>query len=270
MTQNSDQLPTVTSNHGHLASVTPPPSEAGPVAIEMAAAHRRMVDYFRNKCEMSMQEALAVADHPVDAACAHQIRTCEPDQLTWFDMHALAESDPSLAQQMWEDLKRSADDELRSGHRAAKAMEASRLRPWDRVQFVALREELAAQWQPSNGIERTLIDTMAQCHTAFLFWMQQLIVYSGSEPHNNKESIEDRGCWRPPRVTDAQAMEQAGAMADRFHKMSVRTLRALTDLRRRAAPVMIRAGQVNVAQQQVNMAQGARPGTSLSDEQQLQ
>jgi hypothetical protein len=143
-----------------------------------------------------------------------------------------------------------------------------RRRPWDRVQFVVLREELAAQWHPSNGIEWSLIDTMAQSYTAQLHWMEQLTLYTGLEPHNDKEEIEVRGCWNRPRVTDAQAIEQAAAMVERFNRLYLRTLRALTDLRRRAAPVLIRAGQVNVGQQQVNMAHAAMPGTPIADEHQ--
>ena len=55
-----------------------------------------------------------------------------------------------------------------------------------------------------------------------------------------------------PRVTDADAIEQAAGMVDRFNRLFLRTLRALTDLRRRSPPVLIHAGQVNVGHQQVN------------------
>jgi hypothetical protein len=44
-------------------------------------------------------------------------------------------------------------------------------------------------------------------------------------------------------------------MADRFHRIFLRTLRALRDLRRYAGPVIVQqAGQVNVGGQQVNVA----------------
>ena len=43
-------------------------------------------------------------------------------------------------------------------------------------------------------------------------------------------------------------------MADRFHRIFLRTLRALRDLRRYAGPVIVQqAGQVNVGGQQVNV-----------------
>jgi hypothetical protein len=49
------------------------------------------------------------------------------------------------------------------------------------------------------------------------------------------------------------------ARTKRFNRIFLRTLRALRDLRRGPQPVLVQnAGQVNVAQQQVNVA-GAGP-----------
>jgi hypothetical protein len=270
MTTHIEQLPAVAPSREQLPTLPPQPSEANPVALEMAATHRRMVEYYRYQCKMPMQEAIDLADKPVDSAREHQIRTCEPEQLTWPDMHALTERDPALSHERWEEIRRAAIDELRSGHRAAKAMETMRLRPWSRAQFLAVRDELAQHWQPTNGIEWTLIDTMAQCYAAQLYWMEKLTLYSGLESHNDKDEIEVRGCWTRPRVTDSQAIEQAASMVERFNRLFLRTLRVLTDLRRSASPVVIRAGQVNVGQQQVNMAQGAMPSTPIADEHQSQ
>jgi hypothetical protein len=51
-------------------------------------------------------------------------------------------------------------------------------------------------------------------------------------------------------------MEQAAAMADRFNRLALRTLRQLRDLRRYAPQVTIQsAAQVNIGGQQVNLAQ---------------
>ena len=59
----------------------------------------------------------------------------------------------------------------------------------------------------------------------------------------------------PPRVTVAEAMDQAEAMVERCHRLHIRTLRELRELRRQAPPVVVRrAGQVNIAGQQVNLA----------------
>jgi hypothetical protein len=54
------------------------------------------------------------------------------------------------------------------------------------------------------------------------------------------------GRYEPPRVSDAEALAEATGMVERLHRLNVRTLRALQDLRR--------AGQVNVAHLQINVA----------------
>jgi hypothetical protein len=49
-------------------------------------------------------------------------------------------------------------------------------------------------------------------------------------------------------------------MSKRFHRMFLRTLHALRDLRRYAGPVIVQqAGQVNVGSQQVNVAGASDP-----------
>jgi hypothetical protein len=61
--------------------------------------------------------------------------------------------------------------------------------------------------------------------------------------------------WEPPRLTESQAIEEAMGMVERFQKIFTRTLRALCDLRRRPLAVVVQgAGQVNIAEQQLNVA----------------
>jgi hypothetical protein len=57
-------------------------------------------------------------------------------------------------------------------------------------------------------------------------------------------------------MSEAEAVDQAAAMVDRFNRIFLRTLRALRDLRRYAPATVVvqNAGQVNVGSQQVNMA----------------
>lgn len=49
------------------------------------------------------------------------------------------------------------------------------------------------------------------------------------------------------------AREEATVMVERFNRMFTRTLRALDDHRRRPVVMVQNAGQVNVAEQQVNV-----------------
>ncbi|MDQ3805489.1 MAG: hypothetical protein M3416_16880 [Acidobacteriota bacterium] len=49
------------------------------------------------------------------------------------------------------------------------------------------------------------------------------------------------------------ALEQAHQMADRYNRMFLRTLRQMRDLRRYPSVIVNNGGQVNVAQNQVNV-----------------
>ncbi len=68
------------------------------------------------------------------------------------------------------------------------------------------------------------------------------------------------GHYRPQRVSWQESLDHAARMAERSHARFLRTVKALTDLRR-AGPVYVgQARQVNVGRQQVNVAQAADGG----------
>jgi hypothetical protein len=220
-----------------------------------------MMAFWQEHFGDSYEQALAKLNGPLDLAHRKRILDCPPEQVTWLDLHTLADQDPDAAAQRWEEIKTAALQELRSGHRAASTVEATSVGPWDRARFLAIREEFGRDWRPRNGIERMLIDVMAQAHTAYLFWQERLTLYSALEPSSDNPSAGDKGTWNPPRVTESHAMDQAAAMADRFHRMFVRSLRALRDLRRYSPAVVVQnARQVNVGEKQVNVAGGGSPG----------
>jgi hypothetical protein len=83
------------------------------------------------------------------------------------------------------------------------------------------------------------------------------MVRASVEPMRERRDIEGHGGWDPPRVSEHQALEQAGAMVDRFNRMFMRTLRALCNLRKVPLALVVQnAAQVNVGGQQVNVATG--------------
>jgi hypothetical protein len=108
-----------------------------------------------------------------------------PDQVSWFDLHTIARTDPDRAAARWEEIKRAALDELQTGHRAARAIETVNNDAWQRAQFLALREELSADWRPRNGIEHQLIDTMAQAQAGCLSWLRTLTMRTDLESRTN-------------------------------------------------------------------------------------
>lgn len=68
-------------------------------------------------------------------------------------------------------------------------------------------------------------------------------------------SGNNRG-WKSPYQSAADAIDQAHRLADCYNRQFLRVLRQMRDLRRYAPPVIVNnGGQVNVASQQVNVAQ---------------
>jgi hypothetical protein len=126
--------------------------------------------------------------------------------------------------------------------------------PCGRAGLLAIREELAKEWQPQNGIERQLIDAMAQAQTMAFFWTGQLNALASNSAATVKQDLKEVGRWHSPRVTEDRTIEQAAAMVERFNRILLRTLRALRDLRRYSPTIFVQnAGQVNVGGKQVNV-----------------
>jgi hypothetical protein len=96
---------------------------------------------------------------------------------------------------------------------------------------------------------------MALAQGGWLFWPGALGRWASLGVEEFGRESKDRWGRATPRLSTGEAIERAGAMADRFNKVFLRTLRALRDLRRYAPTVIVQnAGQVNVGGQQVNVA----------------
>lgn len=228
-------------------------SEALPLASEMSKAVRRYVDAEMEHLSRPADEAIANTESRA-RVIASRTTNGDPRYATYFDLAALAKVDPERAEATWKEIRVAARAELQTGHRAAKANEASLSSDaWPRAQFLALRDELTASWNPQNGAERTMIDMLAQSWTAQLFWHERMMLFACAEIDN--ERIKEAGRWEPPHVTNAQAVEQAAQMVDRFNRIFMRTLRGLSDLRRHAPLLVVQnIGQLNVAERQINVA----------------
>jgi hypothetical protein len=227
--------------------------EAGTLARELATAFRGMIEFCKEAYKLSPPEALAKA---LEASPDYEasILNGPADQVSWIGLEYVAQQDPGKAARRWEEVKGEALAELRSGHRAAKAMEGYGTHCWARAQFLAVRRDLMEAWQPRNGVERLLIDTMAQAQTAQLYWLELLTLRCSTDSSGPKRQ---EGRWEPVKMSDAEAVEQAAALADRFNGIFLRTLKALRDLRRQVPGVVVQnAAQVNVGQQQVNVNAG--------------
>jgi hypothetical protein len=220
---------------------------AAAVGEQMAKAKQELMELYVRHHSMTREQALSLVNQQPPAQRAEELMKAPPSRTSWHDLNELSEIDPTLAAEKWEDMIDAATDELASGDWAAQAAIPPEGNCWSRAQFVALRENLAEEWNPRNGIERALIDMMAQALSLRMRWMQQLVVLGSLEASEQKPL----GKYQPPRATMFAAIEQSAAMADRFDRMFMRALRQLRDLRRYTI-VIQSAGQVNIAEQQVN------------------
>jgi len=73
--------------------------------------------------------------------------------------------------------------------------------------------------------------------------------------------------WLPPRQSDAEAIEQAVMIADRYQRQFLRLLRTFQGMRRVLGTVVMTGGQLNVAEQiqQFNAATGEESGRDSGD-----
>jgi hypothetical protein len=243
-----------------LAPPPPPPvgalgrpaDEARELAREAAAAFGRLVQDYREHWKLSAQEAVNRAG-TTDPAVVDRARTCPPDQVGWHDLDALARHDPAAAMARWEEVKEAARGEVRTGQRAGRGVAGVTPTCWGRARFLALRAELSDAWRPRDALEQLLIDQMAAYQSWAWEWMWEFSAYA--------ELADLRETQPPPRqapservhMTALLAMEKAGELVERFQGLFLTTLRALQGLRRAGPVVVRRAGQVNVAHQQVNV-----------------
>jgi hypothetical protein len=73
-------------------------------------------------------------------------------------------------------------------------------------------------------------------------WQQTLTVYAELVAHGWQKAAKDRQRFEPPRVSDVEAVGRAAALVERFHRLYLRTPRALQDQRRRGRRVMRQVG----------------------------
>lgn len=182
---------------------------------------------------------------------------------------------PATAQNVWEMIKREAQREFESGHRAAEVFEPADYMTdaWNRASYIALRESFIEEWQPKGGIELSMIDAVAQAWLQLQFWTTESVKRAKTEPRqenhqfyewkqwnkeNNPKQWSENGHWDVPLVSEQAAVEQAAQMADRWQRMYFRAIRSLRDWRRYTPQVTINnPNQVNIATdggQQVNMS----------------
>ena len=245
-------------------------NEAGSLATELASAYKQMATFYRDQLHLTPVDADRATrglDQTPEQALEDLVRIREraPDQVTWFDLQRLVNRDRDELVAIWSHLRAEARQELASGHRTAHAL-AWRGGPWQRAQYLAIRDSFRHEMPPRSGIEAGLVDMAAGAFADYLGWSEHLHMQVSSEVASERDSLERHGSWSPARLSTAEAIEHLAKMAERAHKRFLSTIKLLHDLQRTSATIYVgAAAQINVGQQQVNVASPARARKRSTD-----
>jgi hypothetical protein len=241
-------------------AAAPPPAppaadETVPLAAELSGSFGDLVNSYQEAYALPREEAMARVSESFPAA-EDRGRHAQPKDVQFYELNALAQRDPELARGRWEEIKEAARAELQSGYRAARVMEVV---PdcWSRARFLALRDDIARDMAPRNGLEWQLIDMLAQAQTMIFWWQENLAGATMLAARRANRALKGLQEHEPRWLSHAEETAEAAAMVERWHGIYLRTLKALRDQRRYAPTVIVQqAGQVNVGGQQVNVAGG--------------
>jgi hypothetical protein len=238
---------------------------------------RERITYFRSDAggSLSLEEARKRAfkkcqdDEEARRLCAW-IKRSPVDTVSFYELAQLWDFTPQAAEEAWKLIKIEAAKEFKSGHLASRAsLPTAQLREaWAVAKFLAIRESFYDEWQPRGGTEVGLIDMLVQCYLQWTYWVEQVVLRSQTPPR--REALEYRewkrlqgtkiasswatGDWLQPYVDEQIALENATQMADRWHRMYLRSLRHLRDLRRYNSVTINNAKQVNIATDQAQQS----------------
>jgi hypothetical protein len=216
--------------------------DSASLARKLANSFGGMLRYYQEQYKLNPQEAHARASEPYPL---EQVTNGTEDQVSWFGLQALAAKDPELARQRWEEVKKAALDELRTGYHASRLLEDTEMMCWGRAKFLAIRTCLIEAWRPRDAQELHLIDQMATYQTLVERWQELFAaITSVADTYVRKRKSE---MGKMPRVADVEAIQVATSMIERLQKLYHLALNALQSQRRLCGSALIRhANQVNL------------------------
>jgi len=195
-----------------------------------------------------------------DKEAIDRLRKKPFNEIDYYDIQAAFEQDPTFAAMAMNAIFDGARNYVTAGLYAANAVGFEK--PFQRAQFMEIRNGFMDEWKPRGGIESSLIDMLAQSYVAWQWWLKQSFDVANhlddvrEQVKKSKDPYES-GTWNPPRLTASEYLERSTQMADRYQRVFLRTLRQMRDLRRYMSPVIVQnAEQVNIASdggQQVNV-----------------
>ncbi len=236
---------------------------------ELAGAVKRQIDFYVEHFGKTPHEAARDAV----AALPYEPDARATDQVSWLELENALDADSDKGQALWAAIKGEAREELAIGFRTARSIEPSTLngRPLDRAQFAVIVEALREALHPRDGLEDLLVQQMAAAHEMHLRWLHRAVQRMDLEAWHGdsdkqralarmspaqRERYQDLEGWVPSRVSDAEALDHAVLIADRYQRSFLRLLKAFRDTRRVIGAVIVGdGGTLNVTEgpQQVNV-----------------
>lgn len=205
----------------------------------------------------------AAATEPADDSSYQRALKQSAERLTWNDLQVVFERDEGAAVNLWHGVLDVAMDQLKGGIYACDTLQHVDSDMFKRAQFFVIRDSLVKAWQPKDAIEMSMVEMLVQAFVSYHYWLRLANSMAAREYEAAERGLErnrygERNSrWDTPRITTADAIDRAIAMADRFNRLYLRTLRQMRDLRRYVVPVTINnPEQVNIAAdggQQVNV-----------------
>jgi len=191
------------------------------------------------------------------------------DNLSWYEIDRLFRANPDLAEQVWDEVKDAAARDFKSGHFAAELFERTdwQKNVWKRAHFVAVFQMMVESYKPRDAIEHQMVEMAAVEYFLWRHWTGEHLQRATSEPrqesydyrewrekekqvwcrHNGEERpIEGQwiaGAWEMPYQGEADAVEQAAELADRFRRAYLASVRGLRDWRR--YPVIVQKDETH-------------------------
>jgi hypothetical protein len=243
---------------------------------ELDAAHRELFQAVVRQIEFSVAQ---MKETPDDARerfrtwVANDPDDVASDQVSWFWLSSLGEASPERARALWQRLRAEADRDLGSGTRMARTLERPlNSRPQERAAFLAIQASLKRALEPRNALDVLLMQQMASAFEMQMRWQEILVrrmeeeVWQGDRDRRRelanmsparRERYESENGWLPPRLAETEALEQAAMLSDRYQRSFLRLLKAYRDNRRVFNALIVAGGQVNIGEQQINVADNA-------------
>jgi hypothetical protein len=199
----------------------------------------------RENTRFALDTFARIREHPA------KLDHLNPADLTWHHITDEMARDAAAGLALWKKVCYAAREELSRGMMSGQAVEGYRSRPYERATYLVIREALADGLQPRNGMERLLIDGMAEAWVLHPRWLDRSSKTDSLEAIRIERDMRQRGEWQPPRLGDAEAVDRAVQMADRFQRQFLRLMKCYRDGRRLIASMTVLGGQVNLAEQQL-------------------